>query len=155
MSEEKKENTKSLKNHSYRNYKKFKTPDILGGTIFISLGVILLLNNFSVIPWSIWNYLIVFWPVIFIFIGLDLISSESWVLKIITSTIGLLIVLFIISYSLFEVDYSFRSFVYKNFPSWGKIYQTIPKKYFENSNNVNLNDGIRNIIQKDNDSYIN
>ena len=77
-------------------YEKF--PDILGGMVLITVGSILLLNSFDVIPWTIWSYIFFFWPVIFIFIGLDIISGNSLFYKTLTTLIGLGIIVFIILY---------------------------------------------------------
>ena len=121
-----------------------KLPDILGGVVFVSAGVILLLNNFNVISWSIWSYLLFFWPVIFIFIGLDIISRNSWPSKIITTIIGLFIIIFILTYSLTAVNTGFRNYIYKNVPVLIKIFQKIPgmeqkTQYFQyNGRNGNL-----------------
>ena len=121
-----------------------KLPDILGGVIFISAGVILLLNNLNIISWSIWSYLVFFWPVIFVFIGLDIISGNSWFLKIVTTVIGLFIIIFILTYSLSAVNMRFRNYVLKNFPELMQIYQKIPvieqkTQYFQyNGRNVNI-----------------
>lgn len=102
-------------------------PDILGAVMFITSGIILLLNNFNIISWSIWNYLVNFWPVIFIFIGFNMISGNSWVSRIITTAIGLFIIAFILTYSLTAVDSCFRNDIYKKYPYWKKIYDSIPK----------------------------
>jgi len=121
-----------------------KLPDVLGGIIFISAGIILLLNNFNIISWSIWNYLIFFWPTIFIFIGLDIISGNSWLLKIVTTCIGLLVIIFILTYSLTAVNTQFRNYIYKNIPALMQIYQKIPgieqkRPYFQyNSSKGNI-----------------
>ena len=103
-----------------------KFPDILGGITFICAGLILLLNNFGVISWSIWSYLINFWPIVFILIGLDLVVGNSLIIKLITTLIGVAIIFFVIVYSLTAADYNFRSYIFNNYPTWKKIYQSIP-----------------------------
>jgi len=49
----------------------------LRGVIFILLGLILLANNFQILPWGVWYELLRFWPVILIAIGADLIFRKS------------------------------------------------------------------------------
>ncbi|GAI89851.1 unnamed protein product, partial [marine sediment metagenome] len=49
----------------------------LRGTIFILLGVMLLANNFQILPWSVWYELLRLWPAILIAIGVDLIFRKS------------------------------------------------------------------------------
>lgn len=117
--------------HEHRN-KSF--PDFLGGLVFISAGVILILNNFGVLPWVIWRYIIIYWPVIFILIGLDLISQHSLFLKFATTLIGAAIIAFVFIYSLSAADPNFRLFVFNKYPFWQEIYRIIP-----NSPDINLN----------------
>ena len=50
-----------------------KIKRFLEGLIIILIGLILLANNFGILPWSIWYHLIRLWPIILIAIGLDLI----------------------------------------------------------------------------------
>lgn len=111
---------------SNSGHKKF--PDVLGGVIFISIGIILLLNNFGVIPWTIWLHLTGFWPVVFVFIGLDLLSGNSPLLKILTTLIGLFIFTFILAYSLSQVDSTFENYINKNCKSCQKIFSIIQKR---------------------------
>ena len=47
------------------------------GIIIILLGLILLANNFQVLPWGVWYQLLRFWPVILIAVGIDLIFKKS------------------------------------------------------------------------------
>jgi len=49
----------------------------LRGIIIILLGVILLANNFQILPWSVWYELLRLWPAILIAIGIDLIFRKS------------------------------------------------------------------------------
>ncbi|MDP2720402.1 MAG: DUF5668 domain-containing protein [bacterium] len=69
--------------------KKFRFAPI----ILIVLGAVFLLNNFGVLPWSIWNNLWKFWPVILILIGIEYLIGQSISLK---TTIILLVIIFII-----------------------------------------------------------
>lgn len=50
---------------------------IFWGIIVILLGLILLANNFQILPWRVWVELLRFWPVILIAIGVDLIFRKS------------------------------------------------------------------------------
>ncbi len=125
VSEKLKEKRKTISVNGYTCCSNF--PNIVGATVFITAGIVLLLNNFNVISWSIWNYLAVFWPIVFVFIGLDIISGNSWVSKIITTIIGLLIITFVLIFSLTAVDSRFRNIMFNNFPLWKTIYQGIPK----------------------------
>ncbi|OGY26367.1 MAG: hypothetical protein A2Z24_01120 [Candidatus Woykebacteria bacterium RBG_16_44_10] len=61
--------------------------------LLIALGVIFLLNNFGVLPWSIWTNLWKFWPVILILIGVEYLIGQSISLK---TTVLLLLLIFLI-----------------------------------------------------------
>ncbi len=115
-----------------------KLPDFLGGFVFIIAGVILILNNFNIIPWTIWVYLLRFWSVVFVFIGLKLISENSWTLKIITTIIGIFILLLILLYALSASDPNFNTYISINFPRLHTLLQKIPvldsEKYINPSN---------------------
>ncbi len=50
-----------------------KTRHLLGGIIILLIGLILLANNFGLLPWQIWYQLWRLWPLILIAIGLDLL----------------------------------------------------------------------------------
>jgi hypothetical protein len=103
-----------------------KIPDILGAFVLITLGILLLLNNVELLSWDIWFYIGKFWPVIFIFIGLNIFSDNSLFLRMVTTLIGISILLFILSYSLYNTEARFRSYINKNFPGWEKIYNSVP-----------------------------
>lgn len=49
---------------------------LVGPTILICLGLIILLGNLGVIGWSVWDVLFRIWPVLLIAIGLDLIIGR-------------------------------------------------------------------------------
>jgi len=70
----------------------------------ITSGLLLLSNNFGYLPWSIWNNLIVYWPVLIIFAGIDIILDRSktgnFVAGLINSVIFLLIIAKVIGFNL-------------------------------------------------------
>jgi len=126
--------TVNKKQELIRSFNEF--PNILGGVVFISAGFILLLNNFGIVSWSIWSYVFPFWPVIFIFIGLDIISGNSLFYKILTTLIGLGIIVFIICYGLTATDLRVRNYLYDYFPIWKQINQSIPHKSYLDLNEM-------------------
>jgi len=70
----------------------------VGGVILVFLGVVLLLQNFDVLPWGLWGTLWRFWPVILVIIGINLLVSHRnpWlagvlVLAILGACLGLAI----------------------------------------------------------------
>lgn len=69
--------------------RKFK----LAPFVLIILGAIFLLNNFGILPWSIWTNLWKFWPALLILIGIEYLIGQSISLK---TTIILLLLIFLI-----------------------------------------------------------
>lgn len=63
----------------------------------ITIGLLLFLNNFGILPWSIWLSLFPFWPVLIIFAGVDAIFANSKVGKIISGLINTVIFLAIVA----------------------------------------------------------
>jgi len=49
---------------------------LVGPAILIGLGIILLLNNFGTLPWSVWETIFRLWPVLVISVGLDLLIGH-------------------------------------------------------------------------------
>ncbi len=48
----------------------------LWGIFLLFLGILLLLQNFGVLPWGLWGTLWRFWPVLLIIIGLDILAGR-------------------------------------------------------------------------------
>jgi hypothetical protein len=61
--------------------------------VLIVLGGIFLLNNFGVLPWSIWTNLWKFWPILLVLIGIEYLIGQSISLK---TGLILLLLIFII-----------------------------------------------------------
>lgn len=54
-----------------------KSGNIVGAIILISLGVLFSLNNFDIIPWSIWGELWKLWPIALIIPGITLLFQSN------------------------------------------------------------------------------
>jgi hypothetical protein len=61
--------------------------------LIIFIGVILLLSNLNLIPGNGWNLLIRFWPIIFIFGGIDDLLNQKWTGAIINFGVGSILIL--------------------------------------------------------------
>ena len=59
----------------HQGHRPHRTP-LLGPLLLISAGVVFLLNNLGVLPWSVWETLGRLWPLILIAIGIDLIIGR-------------------------------------------------------------------------------
>jgi multisubunit Na+/H+ antiporter MnhB subunit len=69
-----------------------KKRDVVGAIILISLGIIFLLHNFSLLPPNFWNTIWLFWPVIFILLGLQQMSGNSIIGEWLVAIVSILIV---------------------------------------------------------------
>ncbi len=98
--------------------------DVLGALILVAVGIILLLNNFGVLPWSVWGILFKFWPLILISLGLRTAFGERSIIY----TLSIILLLFSIFYSITIVSPSFDSWVEKQIPQWKEIKDKIPGK---------------------------
>jgi hypothetical protein len=58
----------------------------------IGLGIVFLLNNLDILPWSLWGTLWRFWPVILIIIGLEIILTRSNVGWGVSLAVGVVVV---------------------------------------------------------------
>lgn len=93
------------------------------GAIIIGAGIVFLLNNFNILPWTVWNTLSDFWPVILIAIGLKTMAGRNFFLRLAVDLFVLLLVTFIIVETAMAVRVDFRYFMMNSYPS-------LP--YFEN-----------------------
>lgn len=64
--------------------------------LLITIGIILLLNNFGIIPWGIWDSLIRFWPVMLILVGLEILLGRSRTTNLIVTLLGIMILIIIV-----------------------------------------------------------
>ncbi len=55
---------------------KVRRGSIVGPVILIGLGIIFLLNNQGILPWSVWEVILRLWPVLLIALGLDLLLGR-------------------------------------------------------------------------------
>ncbi|MBW6473213.1 MAG: hypothetical protein K0B14_08835 [Anaerolineaceae bacterium] len=61
--------------------------------LIIFIGVILLLSNLNLIPGNGWNLIVRFWPIIFIFGGIDDLLNQKWTGAIINFGVGSILIL--------------------------------------------------------------
>jgi len=83
-----------------------KTIDYLcRGLLLIVLGVVLLLNNYGVLPWNVWLGFVDTWPFILILGGITLLSGR----RIPFSAVLLVFFIIMIAYAVFWTpDYNWR-----------------------------------------------
>lgn len=93
-----------------------------GAFLLITVGLILLLNNFGVLPWSIWNIIWRFWPVVIIIAGLENIFGRFLIGRFLLGLISFFVVLAIFFYALWGVkrESDYRRF---NSPFGNRLFQ--------------------------------
>jgi hypothetical protein len=74
------------------------------GILLLLVGVTLLLNNFKVIPWLVWDYLWQFWPVIFILWGIQIILGNNFLSKMIIFLLSIVLFGFIFLNGLYQIN---------------------------------------------------
>lgn len=79
------ENTKFIYRRSDRS--------IFFPLLIIFIGVILLLSNLNLIPGNGWNLIVRFWPIIFVFGGIDDLLNQKWTGAIINFGVGSILIL--------------------------------------------------------------
>ncbi len=63
---------------------------VLGPVLMIAAGVVFLLNNLGVLPWSIWGQLWRLWPLVLVAIGLDMLFGRRSALLSLVIAVGVL-----------------------------------------------------------------
>lgn len=91
--------------------------DPVWAIFLISVGIILLLNNFELIPWSIWGNIWKFWPIFLILAGVRIIIGKNVISTILISIIGILLAGVIILYSVISISSVFENWLKDTSPS--------------------------------------
>lgn len=72
--------------------KKERGSGIVFAVLLIFAGVLFLLNNFGILPWSVWSNIWRFWPVFLILVGLQIIFGRSRIGSIFLGVFSLILV---------------------------------------------------------------
>jgi hypothetical protein len=102
--------------------------NVFGPFLLISLGVLLLLNNFGIVSWEVWSLLWKFWPVILIVWGIEAIFGKGWIGRLLVSVVSLLLLAFALSYSISCLNPNFDKWITKNFSYWERLKTFVPKE---------------------------
>lgn len=94
------------KDVSGRSHKCNDDSGVVWGVFLIFAGAVLLLNTFSVIPWTIWETLLMFWPVLLILGGVHIVLGNSFISRIFVSvfSVFLLGTVFLLAIRQFRPD---------------------------------------------------
>lgn len=91
--DEKVNNPESATDSDKGTYKRSnKGGNWVGAVILISVGAVLLLQNFNLLPDNIWSTLWRFWPLILILIGLQIILGKSRTSSLILAVLSLILI---------------------------------------------------------------
>lgn len=109
-----------------------------GAIFLLIIGVILLFNNFGVLPWGIWETLWKFWPLILIFGGLEALFGKNWISRFVIGILALVTLLAIVGTVVSNYNQPFNSWVQNRIPSFKQFKKSMP--YMMNGENINLED---------------
>lgn len=98
----------------------------LGAVIIIIIGFLFLLNNFGIVPYSIWGILWRFWPLLIILIGLRFLFGRTTASRIIVGIIAIIFLLYALAFSLAITTPAFHSWMMMYTP-WFNT--TMPMQY--------------------------
>lgn len=93
-----------------------KTSSFLLPFILIFIGAIFLLNNFGILPWNIWNTLWLFWPLLLVIAGLQLIAGDSIASRMVVVFFAAISFLLVFVFSLLQTSQGFRNWLLLNYP---------------------------------------
>ena len=99
-----------------------------GAMILIVVGLVLLLNNFNLLSWEIWQTLWRFWPVLLVIWGLQIMVGKTRLGNLITFVIGLFLIGFIFVYSASLFNSNLDKWLTRTFPCWSEVKRTIPQE---------------------------
>jgi len=112
-----------------RDWRKHRERNPFWGIVFLSIGVIFLLNNFGILSWDVWDILWKFWPIFLIVVGLQIILGKSLIAKMIISLISILLVLFAVLFAVSQVNPNINEWVQRSLPWFPGAVKYIPQNY--------------------------
>jgi hypothetical protein len=107
--------------------------DIFSALLLIALGTILLFNNLNILPWSIWEIILRFWPILLIIGGIQAIFGRSPLIRFVISLLGAAIVGIILAVSVASVNQDFDQWLKNKLPEIIKISNKINSINFNNN----------------------
>lgn len=97
--------------------------------LLMMVGVLLLLNNMGVIPWSVWADLIALWPLLLVFAGLEIMSESSGIAKFAVRVLEIFVLGYVVLYVVSSYHMGLNSFLKKWLKWWPnekRLYQQRP-----------------------------
>ncbi len=112
--------TQQPKEKPLRGYSKHGS-GVTTALILIFAGIIFLLNNFGVLPWSVWAMAWKLWPLILVILGVQTLFGKSWLADF-------LIFLFAIAILFFAFWFLVAGKDWRQGKLWEKYYRWIPQE---------------------------
>ena len=97
---------------------KQRTSKALLAVIIIFLGITFLFNNFGILPWSAWDLIWRFWPIVLVFVGLQISFGKSWLADFVITVLGLAVITFILALAFASVNPEFNSLLGRELRFW-------------------------------------
>jgi len=98
----------SKKDRDFKRHFHYHRPQrhssFLWGFFFILIGLLFLLSNFAALPPVVWSQVARLWPILIILIGLDVLMGHSLVSEIVSSLVGIFILITIFGVILVNVS---------------------------------------------------
>ncbi len=91
---------------------------VVGALFLIFIGLVFLGNTTGAIPWGVWDYLWRLWPLILIFVGLDMLFGHTRTAAIISAIVAIVLFVFVGWWALVSVNAPLVSRWNIATPSW-------------------------------------
>lgn len=85
-----------------------------GGFIVLAAGIMLLLNSFGTVPWTFWDHVVKFWPVLLILAGISIILGNSLLSGLVHMAATVVTILVVTAYGLEKTGSPYLTY----FPDW-------------------------------------
>lgn len=122
------ETTENLPNQSFEKKLKQSSATFFWPLLLIILGILFLLNNLELLPWSIWNNLWRFWPLLLVLFGLEILLGKGRLTNMVITLIGLILLLTILSIHIPQFEIWINQFAPQiNFSHLTKLFSSYSK----------------------------
>src|SRR5688572_8704882 len=88
----------------------------VGALILIFIGILFLLQNFGILPWSVWGFLWRFWPLLLIIWGLQAIFGRTLASRVAISVVAILLMLLVMAVTISAHHQPSRDWFGRNVP---------------------------------------
>lgn len=83
--------------------------NIVFGFMLITGGIILLFNTAGILPWTVWDYIWRFWPLLLILWGLQIILGVNKVSILFFDLVSIILVIMVALFAIYQVNPGFMA----------------------------------------------